>query len=125
MRPVRAYNLSKFLDGEIDLEQKDNPKLMKLKTYMAIGEMVQAAAHAQGLTGPIGFTVCRVEEAPHSTAAPADIRAATNAATAAAALSPRPTRNPANYSGDIRKRSTSQSVSPSDASAPAAPSPAR
>lgn len=32
-----------------------------LKTYLAVGELVQAAAHAQGITGPVPFTVCNVE----------------------------------------------------------------
>jgi len=26
-------------------------------TYLAVGELVQAAAHAQGLTGPVQYTV--------------------------------------------------------------------
>lgn len=28
-------------------------------TYMAVAELVQAAAHRHGLTGPVQFTVCR------------------------------------------------------------------
>lgn len=32
---------------------------MDLKTYIAVGELVQAAAHAHGITGPVEFTVCR------------------------------------------------------------------
>lgn len=31
---------------------------MDLKTYMAVAELAQAAAHAYGLTGPVQFTVC-------------------------------------------------------------------
>lgn len=32
---------------------------MDIKTYLAIGELAQAAAHLHGLTGPVEFTVCR------------------------------------------------------------------
>ena len=31
---------------------------MDLKTFLAVGELAQAAAHAQGLVGPVEFTVC-------------------------------------------------------------------
>lgn len=30
---------------------------MSLKTVLAVGELVQAAAHIQGVTGPVEFTV--------------------------------------------------------------------
>lgn len=30
-------------------------------TYLAVGELVQAAAHAHGLTGPVQYTVCNPE----------------------------------------------------------------
>lgn len=33
---------------------------MDLKTYIAVGELVQAAAHQHGLTGPVQWTVCPV-----------------------------------------------------------------
>lgn len=32
---------------------------MNAKTYLAVGELAQAAAHQHGLTGPVEFTVCR------------------------------------------------------------------
>lgn len=32
---------------------------MSLKTVLAVGELVQAAAHLNGVTGPVEFTVCR------------------------------------------------------------------
>ncbi len=32
--------------------------VMDAKTYLAIGELVQAAAHQQGFTGPVQWTVC-------------------------------------------------------------------
>lgn len=35
---------------------------MSLKTVLAVGELVQAAAHIQGVTGPVEFTVCRHTE---------------------------------------------------------------
>ena len=31
---------------------------MNIKTYLAVGELAQAAAHYHGLTGPVQFTVC-------------------------------------------------------------------
>ena len=31
---------------------------MDAKTYLAIAELIQAAAHFHGLTGPVQFTVC-------------------------------------------------------------------
>ena len=36
---------------------------MDAKTYLAVGELMQAAAHQHGITGPIEFTVCRAEAA--------------------------------------------------------------
>lgn len=33
------------------------PNKIDTKTYLAVGELVQAAAHLHGLTGPIQFTV--------------------------------------------------------------------
>ena len=35
---------------------------MSLKTVLAVGELVQAAAHINGVTGPVEFTVCRQTE---------------------------------------------------------------
>ncbi len=32
---------------------------MNTKTYLAVGELVQAAAHMQGVVGPVEFNVCR------------------------------------------------------------------
>lgn len=32
---------------------------MNAKTYQAVGELVQAAAHQHGIVGPVAFTVCR------------------------------------------------------------------
>lgn len=31
---------------------------MNVKTYLAVGEAVQAAAHIKGIVGPVEFTVC-------------------------------------------------------------------
>ncbi len=31
------------------------------RTILAVGELVQAAAHAHGITGPVQYTVCRSE----------------------------------------------------------------
>lgn len=35
---------------------------MKMQTYLAVGELVQAAAHIHGLTGPVMFTVSATPE---------------------------------------------------------------
>lgn len=35
-----------------------------LKTHLAVAELVQAAAHHHGLTGPIEFTVLRPSPTP-------------------------------------------------------------
>lgn len=45
---------------------------LTLETYLAVGELAQAAAHYYGLTGPVQFTVCRPrsEDAPVLNAAP-------------------------------------------------------
>lgn len=32
---------------------------MNIKTYLAVGELAQAAAHQHGIVGPVEFTVCR------------------------------------------------------------------
>ena len=32
---------------------------MSLKTVLAVGELVQAASHAHGVTGPVQFAICR------------------------------------------------------------------
>lgn len=37
---------------------------MTLETYLAVGELVQAAAHHHGLTGPMPFTVCTHRNEP-------------------------------------------------------------
>lgn len=35
---------------------------MELRTFLAVGELVQAAAHLHGITGPVMFTVSRPTE---------------------------------------------------------------
>lgn len=32
------------------------------KTFFAVGEMVQAAAHQHGVVGPVPFTICRPKQ---------------------------------------------------------------
>lgn len=32
---------------------------MNIKTYLAVAELAQAAAHQHGVVGPVEFTVCR------------------------------------------------------------------
>jgi hypothetical protein len=46
----------RFTTREIPVEEFK--ELMEAKTYLAVGELVQAAAHQHGLVGPVQFTAC-------------------------------------------------------------------
>jgi len=44
-----------------------------MKTILAIGELVQAAAHAHGVVGPVEFTVCMDRGRPRPQTSQSDV----------------------------------------------------